>query len=212
MLYIKTFCFNAFQQNSYLLYTEAGEAVLIDAGNSNNAENQTLKQFVEDKQLNLKHLLLTHAHIDHVLGNRFVYDTWKLLPQVHEADLFLVQAMEKTAAIYGLNCEPSPLPEKYLQDGQVIQLGNYRLECIHTPGHSPGSIAFYNPQNKLLISGDVLFRESIGRTDLPKGDHATLLSSIRDKLFSLGDEVKVYCGHGPSTTLAHEKTHNPFLH
>ena len=211
MLSLKSFCFNPFQQNTYLVYDENGTAFIIDPGNSNAAENLTLKKFIEEKKLNLSRLLLTHAHIDHVLGNRFIYDTWGLLPELHEADLYLLSALEKTGAMYGIPCEASPEPVHFLKDGDLIRLGTYEFECLFTPGHSPGSISFYNAQNKLLISGDVLFHESIGRTDLPMGNHTQLLNSIKEKLFVLGDDLKVYSGHGPSTTIGHERKYNPFL-
>lgn len=211
MLYLKCFCFNPFQQNTYLLYDHEQRAILIDPGNSTASENAVLKEFIHSHQLNPERLLLTHAHLDHVFGNRFVFDEYGLLPEVHQDDLFLLERMEKTAALYGVDCEASPLPEKYLEHAQIIKLGEYQLDCIHCPGHSPGSIAFFIRDQKLLISGDVLFRESIGRTDLPGGNHQTLLNSIRNYLLELDAEVKVYSGHGPATTIGHEKFHNPFL-
>jgi hydroxyacylglutathione hydrolase len=211
MLYLKSFCFNPFQQNTYVLYDTNGSAFIIDPGNSTASENAALKAFIEEKKLTPKRLLLTHAHLDHVLGNRFVFDTYGLLPEVHPEDEFFIERMEQSAAMYGVACEPSPMPKDFLQHGQLISLGAYQLECIHSPGHSPGSISFFIPDQKILISGDVLFRESIGRSDLPKGDHTTLLDSIQSRLFPLGDEVKVFSGHGPSTTIAHEKANNPFL-
>ncbi len=211
MLYLKSFCFNPFQQNTYVLYDEQGTAFFIDPGNSTSSEHAQLKMFIDEKNLTPTRLLLTHAHLDHVLGNRFVFDTYGLLPEVHPDDEFFIERMEQSAAMYGVSCEPSPMPKEFLKHGQLIALGNYQLECIHSPGHSPGSISFFIRDQKILISGDVLFRESIGRSDLPKGDHATLLESIQARIFPLGDEVKVFSGHGPSTTIAHERSHNPFL-
>jgi hydroxyacylglutathione hydrolase len=119
--------------------------------------------------------------------------------------------MVESGAMYGVNCEASPMPEKYLKDGDVLKLGQYDFSCLFTPGHSPGSICFYNEENRLLIGGDVLFRESIGRSDLPMGDHETLINSIRNRLFALPDDVKVYNGHGVPTTIGHERLNNPFL-
>jgi len=211
MLYLKSFCFNPFQQNTYLLYDDKGEAFIIDPGNFTASENLTLKNFIEEKKLRLTRLLLTHAHIDHVLGNKFIYDTYNLLPEVHENDEFFIDKMTQTGAMYGVNCEQSPSPVKYINEGDKIQLGEYTLDCLFTPGHSPGSISFYNQANKILISGDVLFLGSIGRTDLPMGDHEMLLKSVREKLFVLPDDVKVYSGHGPATTIGHEKNTNPFF-
>lgn len=211
MLYLKSFCFNPFQQNTYLIYDDKGTAYIIDPGNYTSSENDVLKNFISKKKLNLSRLLLTHAHIDHILGNKFILDTYGLLPEVHKDDLYFIENMAKSGAMYGINCDPSPTPQKYINDGDVITLGEYEFNCIHTPGHSPGSISFYNKQNKLLISGDVLFYGSIGRTDLPKGNHQQLIDSIKQKLFILDEETKVYSGHGQSTTIGFEKSNNPFL-
>jgi glyoxylase-like metal-dependent hydrolase (beta-lactamase superfamily II) len=211
MLYLKSFTFNPFQENTYLLYDDTGEAFVIDPGNSNSRENEALSSFINEHRLRLTRLLLTHAHIDHIMGNRYIKDTYGLLPEVHRNDLPFIERMPQTAATYNLKCDPSPMPEKFIQEEDVIFLGKYELLCIFTPGHSPGSISFYNKENKLLIGGDVLFNGSIGRTDLPLGNHETLISSIKEKLFVLGNDVKVYCGHGPATTIGHEKATNPFL-
>lgn len=211
MLYLKTFTFNPFQENTYVLYDDELTAFIIDPGNSTETENTVLKNFIADKKLILKRLLLTHGHVDHILGNKFILDTYGLLPEVNKEDLFFLERMPQTAAMYGLVCDPSPLPEHFLGAGDKITLGKYEFECIHTPGHSPGSLSFYNPENKLLIGGDVLFRESIGRSDLPMGNHETLIKSIKEKLFVLGEDVKVYSGHGSATTIGYEKQNNPFL-
>lgn len=211
MLYLKSFCFNPFQQNTYLVYDDKGEAFIIDPGNYTSEENQELKTFIEEKKLKLSRLLLTHAHIDHVLGNKYINETYGLLPEVNKEDIFFIDRMVQSGAMYGVNCEQSPAPKAFINDGDKINLGEYTFECIHTPGHSPGSISFYNKENKLLISGDVLFSGSIGRTDLPMGNHETLLKSVREKLFVLPDDVKVYSGHGPATTIGHEKRTNPFF-
>jgi glyoxylase-like metal-dependent hydrolase (beta-lactamase superfamily II) len=211
MLYLKSFCFGPFQENTYLLYDDELTAYIIDPGNSNNLENQVLKKFISENQLRLKRLLLTHAHIDHVMGNKFVFDTYGLLPEVHQEDVYFIDNMMKSAALYGLNCEQSPMPEKFIQDKDVITLGEYEFECMHTPGHSPGSISFLNRKNNILISGDVLFHGSIGRSDLPFGDHNTLIHSIKNKLMPLNDDIKVFSGHGPSTSIGFEKLNNPFI-
>lgn len=211
MLHLKSFCFGPFQENTYLLYDDELTAYIIDPGNSNNLENQLLKKFISEKQLHLKRLLLTHAHIDHVMGNKFVFDTYGLLPEVHQEDVYFIDNMMKSAALYGLNCEQSPMPEKFIQDKDIITLGEYEFECIHTPGHSPGSISFLNKKNNILISGDVLFQGSIGRSDLPFGDHNTLIHSIKNKLMPLDDDIKVFSGHGPSTSIGFEKLNNPFI-
>jgi len=211
MINIHSFCFGPFQENTYVLWDESKEALIMDPGNFTAAENRELKEFIESENLKVKRLLLTHAHIDHISGNRFVYDTWKLLPEVHKSDLFFIEKHKQTSDMYGLPCDPSPLPEKFLEEGGKIKWGHSELEMIFTPGHSPGSITFYNKEQKFVIAGDVLFYGSIGRTDLPMGDYDTLISSIKEKLFPLGDEVKVYNGHGQATTIGFEKKNNPFL-
>ncbi|MBI2721858.1 MAG: MBL fold metallo-hydrolase [Bacteroidetes bacterium] len=211
MLYLKYFCFNPFQQNTYLVYNEKGETFIIDPGNYTSSENEQLSNFISGKKLKLSRLLLTHAHIDHVLGNKYIFDNYGLLPEVHKEDLFFIDRMTQSGQMYGVNCEQSPAPIKFINDGDKINLGEYVFECLFTPGHSPGSISFYNEANKILISGDVLFAGSIGRTDLPMGNHETLLKSVREKLFVLPGDVKVYSGHGSATTIGHEKATNPFF-
>jgi glyoxylase-like metal-dependent hydrolase (beta-lactamase superfamily II) len=211
MINIKSFVFGPFQENTYVLWDETMEAIIIDPGNSTSSEHQALKSFIASERLNLKRLILTHAHIDHISGNRFVYDTWKLLPEVHKEDLPYIERHKNVAMMYGLPCEESPLPEKFLKEGERVSFGNSKLDMIFTPGHSPGSISFYCREQKFVIAGDVLFYGSIGRTDLPGGDHETLIASIKQKLLPLGDDVKVYSGHGPETTIGFEKDNNPFL-
>jgi len=211
MLKLKSFEVNPFQQNTYLIWDSNNIAAIIDPGNSTNLENQMIKKYISENNLKLERLLLTHAHIDHILGNRFIFDEYGLLPEVHKEDLFFIELMGRTADMYGVPYEQSPMPEKFLEDKQVIELGELKFSCIFTPGHSPGSITFYFEKEKVMIAGDVLFNGSIGRTDLPKGDHPTLISSIKNKLLPLGDDIKVYSGHGPSTITGYEKLYNPFL-
>ncbi|WP_317899264.1 MBL fold metallo-hydrolase [Aurantibacillus circumpalustris] len=211
MLYLKTFTFNPFQQNSYLIYDDEGTAYLFDAGNSNASENEILRKFIENKKLNLKRFILTHAHIDHILGARFILDTYGLLPEMHEKEIFFIERMAQSGAMYGISVDQAPMPKTFIKEGDKITLGKYEFDCLFTPGHSPGSISFYNKENKLLISGDVLFYGSIGRSDLPMGDHETLIASIKNKLLVLDDDVKVYSGHGPATTIGFERLNNPFL-
>lgn len=156
-------------------------------------------------------LILTHAHIDHINGNKYVNDTYGLLPEVHQDDVFFIERHADTGAMYGLPVDPSPMAEKFIAEGDVISFGNSKLDVIHTPGHAPGHVTFYNQEQGFMISGDVLFYGSIGRTDLPMGDFDTLISSIQNKLFPLGDDMKVYSGHGPATTIGFERMNNPFL-
>lgn len=211
MIHIHHFTFGPFQENTYLLWDDTKEAVIIDPGNTNNTEDQQLKQFIEKQGLSLKRLLLTHAHIDHINGNRFVLDTYGLLPEVHKNDIPLLERHTAVAAMYGLPCNESPMAEKFIADGDTIRFGQSELHVVFTPGHAPGHVTFYNKTQKFMISGDVLFRGSIGRTDLPGGDMQTLLQSIFEKLVPLGDDMTVYSGHGPKTTIGLEKQSNPFL-
>ena len=211
MIQVHSFCFGFFDENTYVLWDETNEAVVIDPGNSSTEEHLVLKNFIENKKLKLKRLLLTHAHIDHISGNRFVFDEWKLLPEVHKNDLTYIERHKQIAEMYNLPCEESPLPEFFLVEGEKIKFGNSELKMIFTPGHSPGSITFCNKEQKFIIAGDVLFYGSIGRTDLPGGNHADLINAIKKKLFPLGDDMKVYNGHGEPTTIGFERNNNPFL-
>ncbi len=206
-----SFVFNVFSENTYIIYLETGEAAIIDPGNSDVAENRKLADFISDNGLKPVLLLNTHAHIDHVLGNHFVHEKYGLSPKLHKADLQILDALVYSSQFYGVNAIASPKPDAFLEEGDIVKLGNEELEVIFAPGHSPGSICFYSAKHKLLFGGDVLFRESIGRTDLPGGDFDTLAHHIHTKLFKLPDDVVVYSGHGPATTIGHEKMHNPFV-
>ena len=211
MITICDFVFGPFQENSYVLYDETRECVIIDPGNNTASEDKKLSDFISENNLIVKRLILTHGHIDHINGNKYVFDTYGLLPEVHQSDVYFIEKHVASATMYGLPAQQSPMPKTYLKEGDVIEFGNSKLETIHTPGHSPGSITFYNIEQKFMIAGDVLFYGSIGRTDLPMGNMNDLISSIKNKLFALGDEMKVYNGHGQSTTIGFEKLHNPFL-
>ena len=211
MLRLKSFCFNPFSENTYVLYNDDSEAWIIDPGNSTASENRELADFIEGQGLRPVRLLLTHGHIDHVMGNRFVFDRYGLKPVMHRDDLVFIDSIKQSAAMYGVSAEASPRPDEFIEADTILSLGNYTFQCILAPGHSPGSVCYYNSQNKLLIAGDVLFQGSIGRADLPMGDYDTLIASITGKLLPLGDDVKVYPGHGPSTTIGAERKSNPFL-
>lgn len=211
MIHIQAFTFGPIQENTYLLWDDTKEAVIIDPGNATSSEHSMLKQFIEDKGLSLKRLLLTHSHFDHVAGNRFIYDTYGLLPELHKTDLPILERQKDVCDVYGLPCEESPKPEKFIEEGEKITFGNATLDVVFTPGHSPGHVTFYNTAEDFMICGDVLFRGSIGRTDIPGGDFDKLIDSIHRKLFVMSDTMKVYNGHGPSTTIGFEKMNNPFL-
>ena len=211
MITIKRFVFNPFQENTYLLYDQTKEAVLIDAGCYAQAERDKLSNFLKDNNLTLKRLLNTHSHIDHILGNQFITNNYNLVLESHKEDEFLIERAKDQATAFGITIDTTPKPKKYLNEEDQIKFGNSVLDIIHTPGHSPGSLVFYNKKEKFMIAGDVLFNQSIGRTDLPGGDYDTLINSIKTKLFPLGDDMEVYSGHGANTTIGQERISNPFL-
>ena len=208
---IKTFTFNPFQVNAYLVYDETKEAILIDASCYSEEEQQILKHFIEQNELILKRVLNTHLHLDHQFGNKFIFDTYKIKPEAGEDDEFMIKSFVNQALFYRLSVNEAQPLGKYIIDNEEIKFGNSSLVALHVPGHSPGSMAFYSEKDGVLFSGDVLFQGSIGRTDLPQGDHATLITSITKKLLPLPDSTVVYCGHGPSTTIGTEKKNNPYL-
>ncbi|HMW95937.1 MAG TPA: MBL fold metallo-hydrolase [Flavobacteriales bacterium] len=207
---ITRFTFNPFDENTWVL-DNGREALLVDPGCSDADEQRELEYWLATNRLTPIRLLLTHAHLDHVLGCAWMHRRFGLLPELHRADLPLLELAERQGLMYGIPCEPPPAPTKFLAPGDTITLGNERLEVLFVPGHAPGHIAFWHPEQRFVISGDVLFQRSIGRTDLPGGDMDTLIASIRTELFPLGDDVKVHCGHGPDTTIGEERRLNPFL-
>ncbi len=210
MIQIQSFTFNPFEENTYVLYDETGEAVIIDPGCSSNEEETILTDFVSAQHLVVKMLLNSHCHIDHVLGNEFVKRKYKVPFYIHRVEVAVLTSVKVYAPNYGFPQYHETLPDGELREGQTLKFGNSSLEIIFLPGHSPGHVGFYNHTQKFLISGDVLFYHSVGRTDLPGGNYDTLLESIHQQLFVLPDEVVVYAGHGPATTLGEEKVHNPF--
>ena len=211
MITIQGFTFNPFQENTYLLYDDTKECVIIDPGCSNDEERKELIEFITEEGLKPVRLLNTHCHIDHVFGNTFISKKYNLGLEIHKEDLQVLHSLPQVSHLYGLNAEPSVEPSVFLNEGDQIKFGNSVLDIVFTPGHSPGSICFISHAEKFVIGGDVLFHGSIGRTDLPGGDHETLLTSIRKKLFILDDEFTVFSGHGDETTIGFEKKHNPFL-
>lgn len=208
---IKAFCFNPFYENTYILYEDHGEAWIFDPGCSNRQEERDLSAFINDNKLILTRLLLTHAHIDHILGLNFIFREYSLLPELHNLEEQVYNSAMQVAQIYGIPFDGTPKLGSYIIDNQVIKFGNQNVLCILTPGHSPGSVSFFLKEEKILISGDVLFEGSIGRTDLPGGDYNTLIYSIKSRLYPLGNDVIVYPGHGGLTTIGQEKLTNPFL-
>lgn len=209
---IKSFTFNPFQENTYIIYDKTKECLIIDPGCYTEEEKNILTEFIINKKLTPTKLINTHCHIDHILGNQFVHKQFGIELYMHKADLPLLENAKKISKMYGLeNYENSPLPKRYLNEGDIINFGESNFEILFTPGHAPGHICLYNKQNNTLISGDVIFQKSIGRTDLPGGNHETLINNIITKVFSLPNQTQIFCGHGPSTNLDFEKKHNPFL-
>ncbi len=212
MAQIVQLVFNDFQENTYLLFDDTGECIIIDPGCHNDSERQELASEIARRQLRPMRLLNTHCHLDHVFGNAFVANAYGLPLQIHRDDLPILKAVPQVCRMYGLpEPEPSPEPGRFLEEGEIVQFGHTRLEVIHTPGHSPGSVSFFCEADRFILSGDVLFYGSVGRSDFPGGNHATLIASIKNKLFPLGDDMRVYSGHGPATTIGFERVHNPFL-
>lgn len=201
-----------FAENTYIVYDATGEAVLIDPGCYTPAECNLLVNLVKRLRVRPVRLLLTHAHIDHIFGAAFVHQHWGLLPECHRNELPLLERYPDICTLYGLpRPEPAPRPERFIEAGEIIAFGDTRLETRFTPGHSPGGLSFYCAEAGFVVAGDALFYESIGRTDLPGSHHETLIQSIRTQLFTLPDETVVYSGHGPATTIRHEREYNPFL-
>jgi hydroxyacylglutathione hydrolase len=211
MLHIQSFTFNPVAENTYILYNEKSSAAVVDPGCYFQEEKEVLQTFLKEKGLTLKYLLNTHCHLDHVFGNRFVHETWGLELYCHEKEQPVLAYAPTSGLMWNLPFDNYDGPLHFLAPGDKITLDEDELNILFTPGHSPGSISFYAPKEGFVISGDVLFQESIGRTDLPGGHHETLLQSIRTQLFTLPDETVVYSGHGEPTTIGHEKKYNPYL-
>ncbi|MES2267869.1 MAG: MBL fold metallo-hydrolase [Bacteroidota bacterium] len=211
MATVQSFVNNPYQENTYLLFDETGECAIIDPGMYTAAEQNTVTNFIKDNNLKPVLLLNTHCHIDHVLGNKFVFEQYGLKPQFHKGESDTLAAVVAYAPSMGFRYEPSPLPDTYLPETGTVKFGNTELALIFAPGHSPAHLCFYDKTANILIGGDVLFRNSIGRTDLPGGDFSTLVKNIEEKLFALPDDCIVFPGHGPETTIGYEKQTNPYL-
>lgn len=212
MAEVKFFEFNPFAENTYIVYDETGECAIFDPGCFTPEERAQLADFIQKNNLRPVRLINTHCHLDHVFGNAFVARTWGLTLETHQNEIVFLERFTRTCQMYGIvGAEESPMPGKFLDAGDTVQFGNTTLEIRFTPGHSPASLSFYCKEDDFVLAGDVLFMESIGRTDLPGGNMETLLESIRNQLFTLPDHTIVYPGHGPATTIRHEKEYNPFL-
>ncbi len=212
MIHVQSFTFNAFQENTYILFDQTKECIIVDPGCYEQSEQLQLKMFIDSNDLNPVRLINTHCHIDHVLGNAFVSKNWELNLEIHSLDLPTLHSVKEYCQLYGFqNYEESPEPTVFLNEGDAIAFGNNTLDVLFTPGHAPGHIVLHSNEHHFIIGGDVLFQNSIGRTDLPGGDYDTLIDSIKTKLLTLDNKTVVYCGHGPSTTIGIENNTNPFL-
>lgn len=211
-MHIKVFINNPWQENTYLLYDETGEAVIIDCGCYNDDEKERIKSFLSENKLKLVKLLNTHLHIDHVFGNSFINEEFGLKTIAEKSDNYLVEEAPRYAAMLGLQgIEAPPAVGEFISDGDVVSFGNTELKVIHTPGHTPGGVCYYCENAKVIFVGDSLFEGSIGRTDLPGGNYDDLINSLKSKVIVLDEDVKVYSGHGQSSTIRYEKHTNPFL-
>lgn len=211
MFAVKIFIFSPIQENTYVLYNDKGECIIIDPGCYYDDEKDELAFFIDSNGLTPVLLLNTHCHLDHVFGNKWVAEKYGLKLHLHEKEKPVLDYAPTAGLRWDLPFDNYQGDVIYLREGDTVQLGEDVLEVFFTPGHSPGSVVFYCRKQQFVIGGDVLFKMSVGRTDLPGGDYATLLNSIQTKLFVLPDEVKVYSGHGEPTTIGFEKRNNPFL-
>ncbi len=211
MIQIKKFTFNPLQENTYVLYDETGDCIIIDAGCYFDYEREELTEFIEKEKLNPVFLANTHCHFDHILGITFCRSHYNIPFFIHEEDVFLVKQAVVQGDFFGVPVEPVDPPDRFLKEGENLDFGNSSLNILHVPGHAPGSLVFYHPGQKFLLAGDALFYGSIGRTDLPKGNYEQLVDNIKRKLMVLPWDTVVYSGHGPETSIGFEKEFNPYL-
>jgi hydroxyacylglutathione hydrolase len=211
MLSVEIFAFNPFQENTYVIYNAEGECIIFDPGCYSSEEKATLTNFVNVNKLRVVQLINTHCHVDHVFGNQFIAATYSLELFIHPNEEQVLAFAPQSGSIYGVPFDNYDGPLHFLNAGDEVKIGTDKLKVLLTPGHSPGSLSFYCEADKFVIAGDVLFRESIGRTDLPGGNHQALLTSIREQIFILPNDVEVYPGHGQATSIGYEKRYNPFF-
>lgn len=213
MLTIQSFTFfpEYFGENTYILSDETKACVVVDPGSYHRHEREAMVSYIEKNGLKVEKILNTHCHIDHILGNAFLVNKYKVPLVAHKDDLYNLVGAEAFARMYNLSIDPSPEPDEFIVEGDVVRFGNTELEVLFTPGHSKGHVSFFHRESKQVFSGDVLFYDSVGRVDLPGGSAAVLVDSILNKLFPLGDEVKVYAGHMQPTTIGRERKHNPVV-
>lgn len=211
MMHIQAFAFNPFSENTYVIFDDARRGAIIDPGCYFPEEEETLFQWVKNENLTIEKILLTHAHIDHILGAAWAKERFPVPMYAHEKSVGWVTRMPEIGKMYGIPCRPSPQADFFLAQNDSISVGCITFEVLFCPGHSPDSIVFHSVEEKVCIVGDVLFNRSIGRTDLPGGNFDELADSIRNQLYTLPDETRIFCGHGDDTTIGEEKLHNPFV-
>lgn len=212
MATIKIFPVNHFSENTYIIYDDTKECVIIDPGCYFDDEKKTILSFIEENNLILKKVLYTHCHLDHFFGAKFIKKNFETVPfAAHKTESVFIENAHDHANRFRITIEQPPALDVFIEDGDIIKFGNTELKAIWVPGHSPGSICYYNAEDNFLICGDVLFNGSIGRTDLQGGDYDLLIKGIKTKLLTLPDSCVCYSGHGPNTTIGNEKKSNPFL-
>ena len=212
MVQVKSFTFNFFNENTFVFWDdETKESAIIDPGVYSSDEQKTLTDFITNQHLNVKFLINTHCHIDHILGCKFVKEKFNPVYYAPEKDILLLENSVMQAQMFDINFEEPPSPDKLINDEIELFLGDSKIVFLFTPGHTPGEYCLYLEKEKICITGDVLFKEGIGRTDLWGGNYDALINSIENKLFSLPDDVKIYPGHGDESTIGYEKQYNPFL-
>jgi glyoxylase-like metal-dependent hydrolase (beta-lactamase superfamily II) len=211
-MFIKKFTFNAFQENTYVVYSHSGSCVIIDPGCYSNQEESELITFIQEKELKPLALLNTHAHIDHVLGNAFVLNRFSIPYYLHDDDVKTLNSVVSYAHLYGFEgYKVSPQPTQSLSNIEKLKFDDIEFTIFHTPGHCPGHVVLYSEKDQFVINGDVLFDGSFGRVDLPGGDIEILKKTIFNTMFHLPESTIVYCGHGPETTIGKEKLTN-YIH
>lgn len=211
MLTIQPFCFNAFQENTYVLYNEQKEAIIVDPGCYLKQEQETLSNFIKDNGLTPKVLLNTHCHLDHVFGNNYVCELYGLTALIHPNEQIILDRLPEAAARWGVATDAFRGTVKYINQDEIIEFGNDSFKVLATPGHSPGSVCFYNEAQAFLLGGDLIFKDGVGRTDLPGSNPQDLIKSITSQIFPLPDAVTIYSGHGEPTTWGREKANNPYI-
>lgn len=211
MIQIQSFVFSPFEENTYVLYDETNEAVIIDPGCLMQSEKETLARFIEQKGLKVTMLLQTHAHLDHVFGSAYVKRKYGVKMYMHKNELPILASVESRCNIWGIRGYEPVEADAFLDEGDVVKFGHSTLDILFVPGHAPGHLAFVNHDQRFIIGGDVLFKGSVGRTDFPLCDPAALLRSIKTKFMTLEDDYQVFAGHMDPTTIGRERRTNPFL-